>query len=544
MKPTLDGKLDVHVPILLETRLLVQANSGGGKSFALRRLLEQTAPMVQQFVIDSEGEFATLREKFDYVICAPHDGDALATPKTAALLARRLLEAGVSAILNIYDLKSYERQTFVRLFLEALINAPRELWRPVLVVLDEAHVFCPQSGSAEASQSVIDLATRGRKRGFALCCATQRLSKLHKDVAAELLNKMIGRTGLDVDVKRAADELGMSSRDAVKQLRELKPGSFYVFGPALSDTVRSIKIGSVVTTHPRPGARLMTAPPAASKAILKSLAKLSDLQKDAEHEARTIDELKSDNAKLRREITLANKRAEQAGVPEAEVQRRIAEATRLVVLDPPIQDVVAHTLLAQIRQLLNGGSGLSPKVRKAIADRGAEMIGRRSRTKLHPATEPLARSVAALPQGERAVLIAVAQHVDGVTREQITVLTGYKRSTRDAYISRLRERRLVDAVAEHIVVTEAGKTTLGLDFKPLPTGTALRDHWLQKLPKGEADVLRVLVAQYPETLDRERVTDATGFKRSTRDAYIARLNTRRLVVATREGVKASKILFD
>lgn len=53
----------INLPVLLETRLLVQAGSGGGKSWALRRILEQTAPHVQQLVIDPDGEFATLREK-------------------------------------------------------------------------------------------------------------------------------------------------------------------------------------------------------------------------------------------------------------------------------------------------------------------------------------------------------------------------------------------------------------------------------------------------------------------------------------------------
>ncbi|OYY88776.1 MAG: hypothetical protein B7Y61_00940, partial [Rhizobiales bacterium 35-66-30] len=37
---------------LLATRLLVQGNSGSGKSHLLRRLLEQSAPWVQQAVID------------------------------------------------------------------------------------------------------------------------------------------------------------------------------------------------------------------------------------------------------------------------------------------------------------------------------------------------------------------------------------------------------------------------------------------------------------------------------------------------------------
>src|SRR5690242_4444714 len=42
---------------LLSTRLLVQGNSGSGKSHLLRRLLEGSAGTVQQVVIDPEGDF-------------------------------------------------------------------------------------------------------------------------------------------------------------------------------------------------------------------------------------------------------------------------------------------------------------------------------------------------------------------------------------------------------------------------------------------------------------------------------------------------------
>ena len=45
---------------LLATRLLVQGNSGSGKSHLLRRLLEQSAGHVQQVVIDPEGDFVSL----------------------------------------------------------------------------------------------------------------------------------------------------------------------------------------------------------------------------------------------------------------------------------------------------------------------------------------------------------------------------------------------------------------------------------------------------------------------------------------------------
>ncbi len=80
--------------VLTDTRLLVQANSGGGKSWLLRRILEQTHGRIQQLVIDPEGEFSTLRETGDYVLAARQHGDTVADPRSAKLMAERLLELG------------------------------------------------------------------------------------------------------------------------------------------------------------------------------------------------------------------------------------------------------------------------------------------------------------------------------------------------------------------------------------------------------------------------------------------------------------------
>jgi uncharacterized protein len=109
-----DGaKVLVDVGKLVESRMLLQANSGGGKSYAIRRLLEQTNGKVQQLVIDVEDEFHTLRERYDYVLAGRSGGDCPAEPRSADLLAKRLLELGTSAVIGIYELKAPERHLFV-----------------------------------------------------------------------------------------------------------------------------------------------------------------------------------------------------------------------------------------------------------------------------------------------------------------------------------------------------------------------------------------------------------------------------------------------
>lgn len=295
---------------LMTSRLLLQATSGAGKSWLLRRLLEQSHGLCQQIIIDPEGEFSTLREQFDYVLAAKSGGDTLADVRTAKLLAERLLELGVSAIIDIYELNPDQRVKFVRLFLEALVDAPKHLWHPVLVVLDEAHAFAPEKGSgeAESATAVKALCTRGRKRGFCAVLATQRLPTLSKDAAAMCANKLIGRASLDTDMARAGAELGFSKPESVV-LRDLDDGEFYAFGPAITKTVTKVKVGPVQTTHPQAGSQLAARVPPPTAKVKALLPQLSDLPAEAEDRERSMAELRTDVAKLKHELALAKKAA-------------------------------------------------------------------------------------------------------------------------------------------------------------------------------------------------------------------------------------------
>jgi hypothetical protein len=105
-------KLELDLPTLVDTRLLIQANSGGGKSWLLRLIAERAG--IQTIVLDNEGEFASLREAVD-VLLVGAGGELTADPRHAALLARRLLEYKVSAVVDLYELKLPDRRRFLKL---------------------------------------------------------------------------------------------------------------------------------------------------------------------------------------------------------------------------------------------------------------------------------------------------------------------------------------------------------------------------------------------------------------------------------------------
>jgi uncharacterized protein DUF87 len=76
------GKLELDLSTLVDTRLLIQANSGGGKSWLLRLIAERAG--IQTIVLDNEGEFASLREAVD-VLLVGASGELPANPRHAAI---------------------------------------------------------------------------------------------------------------------------------------------------------------------------------------------------------------------------------------------------------------------------------------------------------------------------------------------------------------------------------------------------------------------------------------------------------------------------
>lgn len=313
------NEVNIDLSKLISTRLLIQANSGGGKSWLIRRLLEQSYGKVQQLVIDLEGEFSTLREKYDYLLVGK-DGEIPANIQTAELLAIKLLKLNVSTIIDLSELKHHERITFVKRFLDSLISAPRELWHTCLIIVDEAHQFCPEKTKSESATSVIDLQTRGRKRGFCGVLATQRISKLHKDAAAECNNVLVGRTVLDIDRKRASDDLQFTTKEQSNNLKKLDDGEFFTYGPAISkDKVLKLKVGGVETTHPEPGKNILKASQTPDN-IKKLLKDIIDLPKEVKEELKTKKDFQNKIYELKKEV-----RSLKISQPKPEIDQRALE---------------------------------------------------------------------------------------------------------------------------------------------------------------------------------------------------------------------------
>jgi hypothetical protein len=525
------GIVSTDLDALMRSRMLVQANSGGGKSHLLRSLLEQTHGRVQAIVLDPEGEFGSLREHFPFVL-AGKEGDVPAHPKVARVLARRLLQARASAVIDLYDLTLSERREFVRLFLTELMALPKALWTPTLVVLDEAHLFCPERGSGEAqsTEAVIALCTQGRKRQYCAVLATQRISKLHKDAAAELLNKLIGRTGLDVDMKRAGDELGMD-REGRAGLRDLVPGEFFAFGPALGGRVRKVRSGSVQSRGPEAGNAAAATPPAHAsvRALVEKIGDLPALAKADEDRVamleRTVKELL---AKLRAKPGLTDEEREQliANV-RAEAERRAIQHMTDVLQS--VRDTVVAAINGRVASL-----GERPRTEsKSIALTAPTIVTSPARgvpvavARSTPAAEQPSVRESNLSQPQQRMLNVLAKceamglttpsyaHV-AVWSGQSPRSSGYEKNLSTLSAAGFVQRR----PGRLLALTEKGRDFAAVVRTP-PTLEDLHEAWMPFLSGPQQRMVRQLIACFPEAtayIDLAAATDqspkSSGFEKN------------------------------
>jgi hypothetical protein len=537
--------VNLDLDVLLRTRLLVQASSGGGKSWLLRRLTEQMFGKVQVVIIDPEGEFATLRERFGYVLVGK-GGETPADRRSAALVAHKLLELNASAVCDLYEMPPRDRHAWVRIFLDALIDAPKKLWHGLVVIVDEAHVFAPEKGAgeSEASDAMIGLATRGRKRGFCAVFATQRLGKLRKDAAAELLNVLIGQTVIDVDRKRAADALGVLGKDQhdlFESLRLLKPGRFYGLGRAIANERTLITVGPVTTTHPEAGSTKHSAePPPPPEKVRALLPKLADLPAEAEAKARTEADLRRENADLKRQLA---ERPAPAPPERVEVPMLSHEDKGALLNIGNSCDALAERIRVLIGAIERAPRTIPP--RAGAGGRSTSATHGRPR-RVDTATVRPARGNgdARLPKAERKILTALAQYPDGRTKSQVAVLTAYAVNGGgfNNALSSLRSAGLIEGT-DPLRITDAGLDALG-DFEPLPIGDELLRHWLGQLGKAERAALEALAESYPDPLSKEEVAERTGYAPDGGgfNNALSRLRTFELITGKGE-LRASDSLF-
>jgi DNA helicase HerA-like ATPase len=108
------------------------------------------------------------------------------------------------------------------------------LAEPILVIVEEAHIFAPQGENDDSVRILSRIAREGRKFGVGLGIVSQRPNKLNEDVLSQTNTKIILKIVNPKDqdyVLKASEQL---SSDLLRDIASLGKGEAVIVGQAVS----------------------------------------------------------------------------------------------------------------------------------------------------------------------------------------------------------------------------------------------------------------------------------------------------------------------
>lgn len=199
---------DLLFPLDIVTQVeVIIAKRRAGKSYTMRRLIEQLLKRNQQVVIvDPKGDQWGIRSSangknpgFPVLILGGEHGDLPLEVNSGELIAKLVVEERVSVLLDLSQFRKHEIATFMTAFLEDLYRLKaREAYRtPVKLVVDEADAIAPQKpqpNEARMLGAMDDIVRRGGQRGIGCTLVTQRSAVLNKNVLTQAQILVVLRT--------------------------------------------------------------------------------------------------------------------------------------------------------------------------------------------------------------------------------------------------------------------------------------------------------------------------------------------------------------
>lgn len=551
--------------------------TGSGKTYAAQKLAEEMYRAGAQFVaLDPVGKWWSLRLAADgktpalpLPVFGGLHGDVPLESTAGKLMADVIVDRGISAVVDVSQFESDSAKArFMTDFGNRFFFRKKAAPSAVHLFIEECQEFVPQNPQRDEAQ-MLHAWTRiqklGRNFGIGSSLLTQRPQEVNKKVLNQTEVLFVFQLTGSHERKSVAawiEDKGLDE-DIAAELPKLERGCPHVWSPAW------LRISKVVRIAEKATFDASATPEVGRRADVKELAPI-DLEKLHKDMAATIERAKADDPReLRKRIAALEGELRKAKAGPAIVRPGPEEIARIrndaliefrrrigpVAERSHSNDQFAMELVAKMQKVTGELLDALEVPRVGIPRDISKYAGstkERIPLEKHRAPEPrqvpsrsLNENDVTIGKGERIILTAVAQYPQGTTREQLTILTGYRRSSRDTYLQRLFSRDLV-ANNGHgsIVATQGGMAVLGPDFEPLPTGEDLQAYWLNRLTGGERTLLEALIRAYPKAVAREALSEATEYKRSSRDTYLQRLTARRLVVAVGRGeVKASEELF-
>lgn len=223
--------------------------AGTGKTNSAARILEQLlARGLPMTILDIEGEYWSLKEKFELLIAGRGEHvDMEMDVSEAGALAGLAWSKNLAIVLDVSDYDETERNRFVVEYFNALWDAAMKESKAYLVVLEEAHEFVAQVGGDPDVKKILSrFSLRGRKRGIGMVMISQRSAKVNKDVLTQARMAFLHRVYHPTDLKVYQEMLPLKPSEVEAMVAGLSTGQCIFYH---ENTVRVVTMAKRETYH-------------------------------------------------------------------------------------------------------------------------------------------------------------------------------------------------------------------------------------------------------------------------------------------------------
>lgn len=539
---------DLNLPLDVVTQTIAMlAKRRAGKSYTMRRLVEQLVKASQQVVlVDPKGDQWGIRSSADgkgpglpLVIIGGERADVSLEAGAGEIVAKLVVEERVSAVLDLSLFRKHEVATFMTGFLENLYRLKaREIYRtPMMLVIDEADAVAPQKpqkGEERMLGAAEDIVRRGGQRGIGCVLVSQRSAVLNKNVLtqAQILVALRTIAPQDLDAMRAwIDVHGTEQqrKTLMESLPSLPVGDAWLWSPGwptVDGIFQRVHVLPIETfdsgATPKPGEK-----PREPKTVADV-----DLEALKRQMSATIAKQKADDPRELRKRIAELERAAKAQVPNAKSQFPTPKTIeRPVLKDGQIGRLEAFAVrmeatLESIRQVLDSYQ-LQVRDIKAAINLTRQTPGRQSatprphaevtrRATTHLVPPPPASAVSGLNPARQKILNGLAfLHGIGVApadKTQLALIVGVSPTSGGYFnnLGSLRSHGLIDyPTGGTVALTTAGEGIASTNGVPHTTAE-LHDAIRAKLPQAKWKILEALIPLYPNSLSKDDLAEKIG----------------------------------
>ena len=188
--------------------------------YDIRDLIEEVSS------IDSAKHYALIRDlqSLDSLRLFAEKGNSLS----------ELVQKGKTTIINLKGYSPDIQQIIVRRLGNMLFTMRKaEKIPPMMLVLEEAHNYCPQAESTACKKSIITIASEGRKFGLGLMVISQRPAKIDKNVLSQCGTQIILKVTNPNDLKAISASVEGLTGGMEQDISNLPIGTALIVGAGI-----------------------------------------------------------------------------------------------------------------------------------------------------------------------------------------------------------------------------------------------------------------------------------------------------------------------